>query len=412
MAGKKKVEEPVYPEAPLIIIREKFCNLLRDQIVKGNELLAIEVPKVNHISGYANMYDFGYSSRGARSVHYEENAKNDFIAKYNQWNDRNKTIYRTSFSVAESIYSHEYEKHIWDKFYSSDIIDDYKKEITRLVNHMQSDIERSDLMKCQVSSIDDDEEKGNQKKKHPLVFISHRGTQTPFVTALVELLEKCGFKSDNLFCSSVPGFNIGLDEDIIETLRKKFVDFDLYVVYVFSTDFFESAYCLNEMGAAWVLQVENSIIVTSDMDESVIDGVVNKTKTRVSFKDSELQLKNRMSELRDKLLLFAGIPKVEEVNWNRYYDKFISDIKSIIVNEANNKAIASNNTSMTFTTENLDDVIKKAIYRLGEFSIRELQDATGIQNYQFMMQKINTYVENGTLEPIGNDVHKKYRLKV
>ena len=83
------------------------------------------------------------------------------------------------------------------------------------------------------------------------------------------------------------------------------------------------------MGAAWVLQVENSIIVTRDMDETVIDGVVNKTKTRVSFKDSDLQLKSRMAELRDKLLSFAILPKIEEVNGNRYYDKFISDVNSI-----------------------------------------------------------------------------------
>ena len=406
MNGKKKTAEPIYPEAPLIISREKFCDLLKGQIAKGNELLAIDVPKVNQVANYANLYDFGYSSRGTRSIHYEENAKNDFIAKYNQWNDRNKTIYRTSFEVAESIYFHEYEKHIWDKFYTSDLINDYKKEITRLINHMQGDIERSDLMKCQVAIVEGKKEKVNQKKKRPLVLISHRGT------AFVELLEKCGFKSDNLFCSSVPGFNIGLDEDIIETLRKKFVDYDLYVVYVFSTDFFESAYCLNEMGAAWVLQVEYSIIVTRDMDETVIDGVVNKTKTRVSFKDSDLQLKNRMVELRDKLLTFAGIPDVEEVNWNRYYDKFISDVNRIIGNGAKNKTVASSNTSMTFSTENPDVVVQKAIYRLGEFSIHELQDATGIQNYRFMMQKINAYVESGILEPIGDKVHRKYRLKV
>ncbi len=412
MAGKKKVEAPVYPEVPLTLSREKFCELLREQIAKGNELLAIDVPKVNQMTGYGNMYDFGFAPRRRDSVKYEETARNNFIAKYNQWNDRNKTIYRTSFAVAESIYFHEYEKHIWDKFYSSDLIDDYKKEITRLMNHMQGDIERSDLMKCQMAIVEDKKEKRNQKKKRPLVFISHRGTQTPFVTAFVELLEKCGFKSENLFCSSVPGFNIGLDEDIIETLRKKFVDYDLYVVYVFSTDFFESAYCLNEMGAAWVLQVENSIIVTRDMDETVIDGVVNKTKTRVSFKDSDLQLKNRMVELRNKLLTFAGIPEVEEVNWNRYYDKFISDVKSINGNGANNKTVASRNSSVSFSTENPDDVVQKAIYRLGEFSIHELQDATGIQNYRFMMQKINAYVKSEVLEPIGDNVHRRYRLKV
>ncbi len=406
--AKKKAEEPVYPEAPLIISREKFCELLAEQIKKGDELLRIEVPMIQPV----NPYYGGFTSvRRSSGVVYDENAKSDFEAKYSRWNDKNKTIYRTSFSVAESIYFHEYESHIWNSVWGQDAIKDSKDEIGRLMNHMQSDIERSALMKCEVSIAEDKKEE-NQKKKRPLVFISHRGTQTPFVTALVDLLEKCGFTCDNLFCSSVPGFNIGLDEDIIETLRKKFVDYDLYVVYVFSTDFFESAYCLNEMGAAWVLQVENSIIVMHDMDESVIDGVVNKTKTRVSFKDSDLQLKNRMAELREKLLSYAGIPKVEEVNWNRYYDKFISDVNNIIAKESNNKTTSSNNATMTFIAEHPDDVINKAIYRLGEFTIRDLQDATGIQNYQYIMQKIKVYVKNGTLEQIGDNVHRKYRLKV
>lgn len=175
MAGKKKVEVPIYPEAPLIITRERFCELLRGQIEKGNELLAIEVPKLNQMAGYGNMYDFGFATRRSDSVKYEENARNNFVAKYNQWNDRNKTIYRTSFAVAESIYFHEYEGHIWDKFYTSDEIGDYKKEITRLMNHMQGDIDRTDLMKCEVVQ----EEKANSKQteapKHlsDKIFIVH-----------------------------------------------------------------------------------------------------------------------------------------------------------------------------------------------------------------------------------------------
>ena len=59
-----------------------------------------------------------------------------------------------------------------------------------------------------------------RRKKKPLVFISHRGSQVGFVMALVSLFHNCGFTKENLFCSSVPGFNIDLDEDIIETLRK------------------------------------------------------------------------------------------------------------------------------------------------------------------------------------------------
>lgn len=404
----KKIEKvPAYPEAPLVITCEKFCGLLAEQIKRGEELLQIDVPRTQPVDPYCGFA----GARRSSGVEYDEAAMNDFEAQYSRWNDKNKTIYRTSFSVANSIYFHEYESHIWNSVWGQDAVKDTKDEIKRLINHMQGDIERSGLIKCEVPA-DAVKECNTKGKKRPLVFISHRGTQVQFVSVLVDLLEKCGFKSDNLFCSSVPGFNIGLDEDIIETLRKKFVDYDLYVVYVFSTDFFQSPYCLNEMGAAWVLQVENSIIVTRDMDETVIDGVVNKTKTRVSFNDSVLQLKNRMAELRDKLLSFARLPKVEEVNWNRYYDKFISDVNSIAPQGVIAKPAKADNPSMTFTAANPDDVVQKAINRLGEFTVRELQDATGIQNYHYIMQKLQVLLRDGTLEAIGDNVHRKYRIKV
>lgn len=176
MAGKKKVEDPVYPEAPLTISREKFCELLREQIAKGNELLDIDVPMVNQMIGYGNMYDFGFAPHRSNSVKYEESARNNFIAKYNQWNDRNKTIYRTSFAVAESIYFHEYEGHIWNMWGSSDEISDYKKEITRLMNHMQGDIDRADLMKCEVAVEEKIEKAKQTKETMPLsnkIFIVH-----------------------------------------------------------------------------------------------------------------------------------------------------------------------------------------------------------------------------------------------
>ena len=246
--------------------------------------------------------------------------------------------------------------------------------------------------------------------KRPLVFISHRGSQETFVTALVSLLERCGFTNENLFCSSVPGYNIGLDEDIIETLKKKFLDYDIYVVYVFSTDFFDSAYCLNEMGAAWVLQVDNSIIITRDMDESKIDGVVEKKKTRVSFKESDIKLQSRMIELRNKLTDFAGLNRVDEIDWLRYYPEFIEKLKS---KEPQNphptdRQIPSN-PALTTTTESIDSFVNKAINKLDEFTIKDLEDETGIKDKGFLRRKIDAMVKTGELEAIGSTAHRKYR---
>ena len=43
---------------------------------------------------------------------------------------------------------------------------------------------------------------------------SHSSKDKAFVEELVELLESIGFDENNLFCSSVDGYGIGLGEDI------------------------------------------------------------------------------------------------------------------------------------------------------------------------------------------------------
>lgn len=144
--AKKKNENPIYPEAPLKITRERFCELLSEQMQKGNELLQIEVPLKTQIN--PNYGIFSGMPRRTDNVEYDDVAEKEFIGRYNRWNDRNKSIYRTSFEVAESIYYHDYESNIWSDLWTKDVIKHYKEEIARLINHMQGDIERVDLMQC------------------------------------------------------------------------------------------------------------------------------------------------------------------------------------------------------------------------------------------------------------------------
>lgn len=249
--------------------------------------------------------------------------------------------------------------------------------------------------------------------KRPLVFISHCGMQKAFVKALVELFESCGFKDHNLFCSSVAGFNIDEGDDIVETLKKKFEDYNLYVIYVLSSDFFDSPYCMNEVGAAWVLQIANSIIETKDLDESKIDGVISKTKNRISFKnDDDDILFDKMVELREKLLSFADVPKVSETNWRRYYNIFLDKLNNIVDGKSGNAAPVSfepSNPALTTTTESIDSFVNKAINKLDEFTIKDLEDETGIKDKGFLRRKIDAMVKSGELEAIGSTAHRKYR---
>lgn len=143
--AKNKIEEPVYPAAPLVITKVRFVELLTAQIVKGKELLEINVP----IATFNDPY-MGYARRSEDSMEYDESAEKDFSEQYKRWHDRNKEVYRSSFSVPNSIYFHEYEMQQGYHLVFDDTIKIYKEDIARYINQMQADIERVDLMRCEV----------------------------------------------------------------------------------------------------------------------------------------------------------------------------------------------------------------------------------------------------------------------
>lgn len=140
---KKKVEEPVYPAAPLVITKDRFIELLTAQIEKGKELLDINVPVATFNDPY-----MGYARRPVESMEYDEAAEKEFSAKFKCWHDRNKEVYRSSFSVPNSIYFHDYEMAAVYHLVYDDTIKIYKEDISCYINQMQADIERLDLMKC------------------------------------------------------------------------------------------------------------------------------------------------------------------------------------------------------------------------------------------------------------------------
>lgn len=149
MAKKKNIEEPVYPTAPLVISKEKFIELLTTQIEKGRELLEIHVP----LASQQNSHMGYYSTRTTDKVNYDEMAQKEFAARFERWHERNEEIYRSSFSVPNSIYYHGYETRMRRHLIFDDIIKIWKDDIAGLINQMQADVERVDLMKCDVQTV-------------------------------------------------------------------------------------------------------------------------------------------------------------------------------------------------------------------------------------------------------------------
>lgn len=188
---KKRIEEPVYPVVPLVISKEKFIELLTAQIEKGKALLEINVPVATFNDPY-----MGYQRRPVDGIQYDETAQKDFISKFSRWHERNKEIYRSSFAVANSIYYHEYEMQEGYHLVYDDVIKIYKEAIARFINQMQADIERSDVIRCDVTESvilkNTIISKGSKDKKK--IFIVH-GHNEAVNQEVARVIEKLGLEA-------------------------------------------------------------------------------------------------------------------------------------------------------------------------------------------------------------------------
>ena len=231
MAKKKNVEEPVYPVAPLIISKDKFIGLLTAQIEKGTELLGIEVPLANPRNAFSD-----YVRRYSDKVDYEEIAQNEFFAKFNRWHERNKEIYRSSFTVANNVYFHEYELQLWNHIYIDDIIKIYKENINRLMNQMQTDIERVDLMKCDVQEVAS--MKSGLKKLSQEIFIVH-GHNEEMKQTVARVVSQLGLKPIILHEQPNGG------KTIIEKFERNAEDINFAIILLSADDLAASVRDLN-----------------------------------------------------------------------------------------------------------------------------------------------------------------------
>lgn len=112
------------------------------------------------------------------------------------------------------------------------------------------------------------------------------------------MLRTLGFNKRNLFCSSVPGYDIPEGEDIYDTLATKFMEYDIYVILLLSKNYYDSVACLNEMGATWVLKAKYSTIVCPGFTIPEIKGAVNPRKMAVVLEDSK-RVNGKLNQLKD-----------------------------------------------------------------------------------------------------------------
>lgn len=168
-----------------------------------------------------------------------------------------------------------------------------------------------------------------------------------------------------------------------------------------SSAYKQSEVCLNEMGAAWALNKSFISVLLPETGYDKLGWLANLQKAiKINQTDQVMSLCQRIVKLNKTIDINERLSDIVS-----YTNKFIGSLPSM--------SKASQPTEKKhFEVGNIDDVVNRAINELGEFTIKELQDATQIKNYRFLVEKINAMVVHGDVVAFGSDTHKKYRITV
>ena len=181
------------------------------------------------------------------------------------------------------------------------------------------------------------------QNKTPKIFISHSSKDKKVAEILVDLIEKMGIPDSAIYCTSADGLGVSLRENIYASMRKQFDEHNLFVLFLLSHNYYQSAACLNEMGATWILKLPEISVLLPGFDFSQIEGAVDSRNIGIKL-DAE-DAGSRLTELREQLCKFMNISIPSSANslnrWESKRNAFINQIKALPLDTEDNEKDAA-----------------------------------------------------------------------
>lgn len=161
----------------------------------------------------------------------------------------------------------------------------------------------------------------------PLIFISHCSKDKKYGDALRNFITGLGVKDNQIIYTSHPLHKIPLDQNIYDYLRDN-IRTDIFMIVLWSNDYLESPACMNELGAAWVVQNDYTNIYVPDFSfgnpkyhQCAVD-----THKMGAVLNADDHCRASMIELKDKLSYLFNL-KVDEQRTIFLLEQFIKEIK-------------------------------------------------------------------------------------
>ena len=327
--------------------KEQFSKLLTEQQDKGRKLLSL----ISTMHESQNDFGDGMATFGGEDLYYvPDDELEDFKNKFAQWKSYVYELLEKQFGRDDQ-YVYDWDTYVVTHISKrKPILNQLKKNVNKGLSLIDSFLERLDIHSHDDECVQGKNEQDNMAKP-PKVFISHKKEDKAYADALVNLINFIlGADGDKIFCSSIPGYGIRQSRDILDELKNQFDRYDVFMVIIHSPRYYQSAICLNEMGASWALGTKFSSFMTIDCKPEHLHGVINREKICIDLNDDDDMLNCHLNEFKDDLIDFFHAGQIEQNRWENARGRFVREVKALTY-----KSPASMPSEVTINT--IDDTV-------------------------------------------------------
>jgi hypothetical protein len=210
------------------------------------------------------------------------------------------------------------------------------------------------------------------------IFLSHAAADAALVEAFETLLCKMtGLASSNVFCSSLEGQGVQKGSNFVDHIKGEVEKADA-VVALITPAYLDSAFCMAELGAAWVLGTHRFPIVVPPVGFAAIDATqLGLTAVKLDNHDALAQL---FDDLVKALALKAPKPGVQRRALTGFDDAWASIKPGLApgqrVSRPEYEAVETARAELSDALEEADAEIEKLEAQVAE--LREAKDAEAV----------------------------------
>ena len=308
--------------------KEEFIAVIELQKERGGKLLR----QVQQMHVGKNNFGDGTAVFGTPSLYFTPKEELEPVeAEYESWKcyvhdflqsvlDMDDAFISEWDSCLKSPYRHDVPDRDW-----------YTTEINKALAKLVSFEQRIGFRFKESTMIQETvKQEKNDSQKPPKVFISHKKEDKDYADALVTLINFIiGPDGDKIFCSSVPGYGIKQSCDIMDELKAQFDNYEIFMVIIHSPRYYQSAVCLNEMGASWVLGTKFASFMTLDCEYKHMRGVINQEQICINLNDDKNVLNAHLNDFKNDLITHFGRSALDDNKWETAREHFVKEVSTM-----------------------------------------------------------------------------------